>query len=109
MPTLFPEPDSPTIPSTSPFSSVMLTPSTARTIPPLDGNETDRFSISSSGIGIDFALSLELGIERVAQSVAHQVEGQHSDENGEARERDHPPGPQHEFARVRQHGSPFRQ
>src|ERR1700716_812486 len=106
MPTLLPEPDSPTIPSTSPFSSVTLTPSTARTIPFWDGNSTERFLISSSGIG---SLSLELGIERVAQSVAQKVEGQHGHEDRQARKRDDPPGPQHEFARVGQHGSPFRQ
>src|SRR6476660_3015652 len=157
MPTLLPEPDSPTIPSTSPFSSVMLTPSTARTIPFWDGNATDRFSISRSGIrstlvpclddclktvhslgesraatGVrplshwekqtdyivafsthqflfnnDHALSLELGIECISQSVAQKVEGQHCQEDRQARKRDDPPGPQHEFARVRQHGSFF--
>jgi len=31
--TLLPEPDSPTIPSVSPFSTLKLTPSTALTIP----------------------------------------------------------------------------
>src|SRR5258707_2167487 len=159
MPTLLPEPDSPTIPSASPVSSVMLTPSTARTSPFWDGNATDRFSISRSGIrstlvpcldsclktvhslgesraatGVrplshwekqteyivafstrqflfnnDHALSLELGIERIAQSVAQKVEGQHGQEDRQARKRDDPPSPQHEFARVRQHGSPLRQ
>src|SRR4051794_20728901 len=113
MPTLLPEPDSPTIPSTSPFSSVMLTPSTARTIPLWDGNATDRFSISRSGIRsifqLDHALSLQLGIERVAQSVAEQVERQHGHKDGEARKRHDPPGPQHEFARVGQHRPPFGQ
>src|ERR1700745_3102517 len=113
MVTLLPDPDSPTIPSTSPFSSVMSTPSTARTIPPCDGNATDRFSISRSGIrspfNSDHALSLELGIERVTQSVAEKVEGQHGYEDRQARKRDDPPSPQHKFARIRQHGPPFGQ
>ena len=50
--TLLPEPDSPTIPSTSPRASSKLTPSTARTIPSSVANWTFRSltSIRRSGI-----------------------------------------------------------
>ena len=50
---------------------------------------------------------LQLGVERVAQAVAHEVEGEHGDQDGEAREGHHPPGAQDELARVGQHGAPF--
>src|SRR5205807_6504663 len=46
--TLFPEPDSPTIPSTSPFASVKDTPSTAFTTPSSVRKETLRSFTSSS-------------------------------------------------------------
>ncbi len=47
MVTLLPEPDSPTMPSTSPGSSVNETPSTALTTPSSVRNETLRFLTSS--------------------------------------------------------------
>src|SRR5437867_6830024 len=47
--TLFPEPDSPTMPSTSPWSTVNDTPSTALTTPSSVRNETLRSLTSSSG------------------------------------------------------------
>src|SRR3954470_16769926 len=46
--TLLPEPDSPTIPSTSPRSSVKLTPSTACTVPSSVANRTFRSLTSRS-------------------------------------------------------------
>src|SRR5713101_2760603 len=52
MVTLLPEPDSPTMPSTSPSSSLMLTPSTACITPATVGKSTDRFSISSSAMAL---------------------------------------------------------
>src|SRR5436305_7609152 len=126
IPTLLPEPDSPTIPSTSPLSSARLTPSTARNSPLREGNDTERFLISRSGMEgslviahdlirkpvstfRDHALALQLGIERVAQPVAEKVERQHRHQDRNARQRHHPPGAQHEFARIRQHGPPFGQ
>ena len=48
--TLLPEPDSPTMPSTCPASSVNETPSTARTRPFSVRNETLRSRTSSSGV-----------------------------------------------------------
>jgi len=47
--TLLPEPDSPTIPSTSPWPSVNETPSTARTTPSSVLKETLRSRTSSRG------------------------------------------------------------
>ena len=47
--TLLPEPDSPTMPSTSPRLTVNETPSTACTVPSWVRNETFRSRTSSSG------------------------------------------------------------
>src|SRR5436309_13896507 len=47
--TLFPDPDSPTIPTTSPSPTVNEPPPTARTIPSSVRNETCRSLTSSSG------------------------------------------------------------
>src|SRR4029450_9809711 len=101
--TLLPDPDSPTMPSTSPSLSERLTPSTACITAACEGNSTCRSSISSRAI----ALSLELGIERVAQPVAQQVECEHGDQDHDSRKSDDPPGAQHEFAGVGQHRAPF--
>src|SRR5512139_2313976 len=100
MATLLPEPDSPTMPSTSPSSTLNDTPSTARSRPCDDGNSTTRLSISITAI----TSPLQLGIERVAQAVAEEVEGQHGDQDHDAGEGDDPPGAQHEFAGVGEHG-----
>src|SRR5579872_4646884 len=92
MVTLLPDPDSPTMPRISRSSSVTLTPSTACMTPEAVGKSTERFLISRSGMG----LALEFGIERVAQPVAEEIEGQHRDEDEEPREGHDPPGAQHE-------------
>src|SRR5215210_7779599 len=47
--TLFPEPDSPTMPSTSPGETLNETPSTALTRPSSVRNDTCRFRTSSRG------------------------------------------------------------
>src|SRR6478735_6444911 len=104
MVTLLPEPDSPTTPSTSPSSRVRSMRSTARSVPWEVGNSTLRFSISSRGMGS----ALQLGVERIAQAVTEKVEGEHGDEDGEARERGDPPGAQHELAGIGEHRAPFR-
>src|SRR6185503_14087718 len=101
---LLPEPDSPTTPRISPASRSRLTSSTARSTPPMVGKRTQRLRISTSAMDSP----LQLGIERVAQPVAEQVEGEHRDQDDEAGEGDHPPGAQHEFARIGEHGPPFR-
>ncbi len=104
MVTLLPEPDSPTTPSTSPSSRVRLTPSTARKVPPADGNSTERFWMSRSGMGALTGFSL--GVEGIAQAVPDEVEGEHGDQDDQAREGHHPPGPEHELAGVGQHRTP---
>src|SRR5471032_1373315 len=103
MVTLLPEPDSPTMPSTSPASSDRLTFSTACSTPALVGKLTERLSISSKAM----TSALELGIEGVAQPIAQQIEGDHGHEDRRTREGDDPPGAQHELARIGQHGAPF--
>src|SRR5215468_1808434 len=103
--TLLPEPDSPTQPTTSPASTDKSTPSTAISGCASLPNSTRSFSISSSAISV--LSSLELGIECVAQSVAHQIEGKHGDQDGEPRECDHPWGPLNELQRSRKHRAPL--
>ena len=46
-------------------------------------------------------------VERVAQAVAHQVDGQHGGEDREAREGHDPRVRQHQVAGVGEHGAPF--
>src|ERR1035437_7628825 len=104
MVTLLPEPDSPTIPSTSPTSSDRLTPSTACMTELPDGKSTDRFSISSNAIR---GSTFELGIERIAQTIAEQIESQHGDQDRQPRKRHDPPGAQHKLARIGQHRPPL--
>src|SRR6185369_15333524 len=110
MATLLPEPDSPTMPSTSPSSNVRVTPSTACMTLPWVGKSTWRSSISRSGMvgaleRCDWLklrcsrLAFELGVQRIAQPVAQQIEGQHGDQDRQAREGHDPPGAQHELAR----------
>src|SRR4249920_20744 len=94
--TLLPDPDSPTMPRTSPWSTDRLTSSTARSKRPPTGNSTSSDSISSSGI----CLSLQFRIEGITQPVAQQVEREHGDQDHEPGKGHDPPGPQHEFARV---------
>src|SRR6266849_10257016 len=95
---LLPEPDSPTTPSDWPSVTTMLTPSTARPVAVGEGNATDRFSISSRAMS-----ALQFGIEGIAQAVAGKVESQHRDQDHDAGESHHPPGPRHEFPGVGQH------
>src|SRR5262249_6323278 len=54
-------------------------------------------------------LALQLGIEGIPQAVAEKVEGQHRDQDHDARKRHHPPGARHEFTGVGQHRTPFGQ
>src|SRR5215469_12816501 len=103
---VFPDPDSPTTPSSSPGERLKPTPSTARTIPAAVGSSTERFSTSSSAIAV-WPSSLELGVERIAQAIADKVESHDGEQNHEARKGDDPPCAQHEFTRIRQHGAPF--
>src|SRR3954462_10714590 len=90
MVTLLPEPDSPTTPKSSPLSTVRSMPSTARNGPRWVWNSTERLRISSNAMAPPSALQLR--VERVAQPVAEQVEGEHRHQDREAREGDDPIG-----------------
>src|SRR5258708_542223 len=77
-----PAPDSPTTPSTSPGAISKETSSTASKVPRRVGNSTRRPRTSSSGGLFDVLISLplgssQLGIERVAQPVAQQIDREH--------------------------------
>src|SRR3954471_8029958 len=76
-----PEPDSPTMPSTSPGCRPKETPRTARTTPSSLGKSTVRFSTSRIGC-ISGPDPLLLRVEGVAQAVADEVDGE-ADENDE--------------------------
>ena len=83
--TLLPEPDSPTMPRTSPASTVE--------VDAVDGAERRRCACRIRRVrSLDLEQrhasrsSLQLRVERVAQAVAHQVEGEHRDQDREARE-----------------------
>jgi hypothetical protein len=52
-------------------------------------------------------IASRLGIERVAQAVAHQVEREHRDQDREARQRDDPPRALDELERAREHRAPL--
>src|SRR5947209_14080381 len=85
--TLLPEPDSPTIPSVSPGNTSYVTPSTACTTPSSVLNSTVRSRIERIGSGT-YPLRR---IERVAQSVADEVDAEHDEHNRKAWERHEPP------------------
>src|SRR5690606_9262545 len=100
-----PEPDSPTMASTSPLSTESETPSTARSLPAAVSNSTVRFLISSRAM---VSRPLQLRVQRIAQAIAHEVDGEHGDENGQSGEGDNPPSAQDELTGLRQHRAPFR-
>src|SRR5262245_25848575 len=102
--TLLPQPDSPTRPSISPRSIEKLMPSTARTAPALVSNCVRRPSTASNATALD----LEPRIERVAQPVTEQVDGEHGQHDREAGKRRQPPRRRHVVAAVGQHPSPRR-
>ena len=79
--TVLPQPDSPTTPSVSPRSMCRSTPSTARTMPSSVLNQVFRPRMSSSVSATRHALQDAARIERVAQPVADEVDGQHGEED----------------------------
>src|SRR5262245_38523038 len=102
--TLLPQPDSPTSPSTSLVSIVKLTPSTARSTPWLvakcvSSPSTDRRGVTSH---------LQPRIERVAQPVAEEVDGQHGQHDREPWKRREPPGCRDVVPSVGEHPAPGR-
>src|SRR2546430_15523072 len=97
--TLLPDPDSPTMASVSPASSEWLTPSTAFTTPKSVKKWTRRSRISSNGwcagaaegcgSGVPAARELTLPqprIHRVAQTVPHEDEADHREDDRHAGE-----------------------
>src|SRR5262245_8767763 len=76
--TLLPQPDSPTTASVSPAETENETPSTARTTPSRVKKCVCKSSISSSGLGaaMDLHVASEAGIERIAHTVAQQIDRQ---------------------------------
>src|SRR5258708_33487182 len=68
---VFPDPDSPTMPTTSPRSTLKLTPSTAVTVPPDVWNCTRRAWTLTSGAS---SLAPHPGLEGVAQPGAEPLE-----------------------------------
>ena len=101
-----PEPDSPTIASTSLRSSVRSKPSTALN-GAVPGGEGDG-EVADFEEGQRHQPLPHLRIERVAQAVAGEVDRDDGDEDGEARKGDDPGIGADEFARVREHRAPFR-
>src|SRR5687768_10996442 len=88
---LLPEPDSPTIPSTSPRRTSKLTPSTARTQPCSSLKSTDKSRTARIGadIGASLATGLALpfvGIEGIAQSVGNEIEAEQGGDQESARQ-----------------------
>src|SRR6056300_234842 len=101
----FPDPLSPTIAKISPTSTSWSTPSTARNAPDAVANSTVKFLIRSKLMSL---APFQFRIERVTQTIAHQVNRQNGDQDCNAGECDDPPCAQDEFTRFGQHGTPFR-
>src|SRR5882757_8975319 len=91
----FPAPDSPTTPSTSPLAMSKEIPSMARRALRRVTNSTRRLRTESTGSVMRFAackpVSSELRIERVAQPVAEQVDGENQSRQRNAGKGDDPP------------------
>src|SRR5438477_2483292 len=84
MVTLLPQPLSPTTPSTWPGMTSKLVPSTARTSPSSRAKETRRSRTESRG-SLEFtACSMAVGVGGITQPIAHEVEGQHRDDDDQA-------------------------
>src|SRR5882724_3949023 len=93
----FPAPDSPTTPSTSPLAISKEMPSMARRTLWRVTNSTPRLrtertgSVMRSDIGKCLCVSSEFRIERVAQPVAQQIDGEDQRRERKAGEGDDPP------------------
>src|SRR5438552_12884136 len=79
--TVLPEPDSPTMPSTSPRPTSNETPSTAFTTPARVKKWTLRSSTTSTA---DMILSFQPRVHDVAQLVADQIDGDDRDQQRDA-------------------------
>ena len=80
--TLFPQPDSPTIPSVSPGAMSNEIPLTACTVPRLVQNSTAQVLDREERLAS--VTAAQLRVERLAQAVADQVEAEHGDHDRDA-------------------------
>src|SRR3979490_86589 len=92
----FPAPDSPTTPSTSPLAMSNEIPSMARKVLRRGTNSTRRSCTERTGTVMrsgfrELRRSSQFRVERVAQPVAEQVDGQDQGGQRDAREGDDPP------------------
>src|SRR5262245_38102895 len=99
--TVFPQPLSPTSPSTSPRWMVKLTPSTARRTPCPVGKCVCRSSTARRATS-----DLQARIEGVAEPVAEQVDGQHGQHDGQSRKGGEPPGGGDVVSPIGEHPAP---
>ena len=76
----FPDPDSPTMPRTFPWSRLKDTPFTAFTSPASVKKLVCRFLTSKSAISSSF-LTVELRVERISQSITEKVKGKDDERN----------------------------
>src|SRR3978361_1072859 len=87
----FPAPDSPTTPSTSPLAISKEIPSMARRLLRRGAESTLRLRTERTGSVMPVCASSKLRIERVAQPVAEQVDGENQARKCYARKGDDPP------------------
>ena len=86
-----PDPDSPTMPRTSPGERSVVTPRTALTTPSFVGKSTVRFSIFRTGPGTSGPHPDLLRVECFAQAVADQEHRKDEHDKERSREREQPP------------------
>src|SRR4029079_13682548 len=104
----------PTMPSVSPASSVHDTPSTERTVPPTVSKCVCRSSTSSSGaervsiLAAASELPRQPRVERVAQTVAEQVDREHGQREQDAGVQDDVEGDRGEVDALGPHVAPAR-
>src|SRR6266545_1055602 len=102
--TLFPQPDSPTIPSVSPRAMSNEIPLTACTVPRRVQKRTCRSATARSAV---LSTRPELGIQGLAQPVSDQVEPKHRDYDRNAGNDRQERGDDEIVVHVRQHRPPF--
>src|SRR5262245_8472147 len=107
--TVLPQPDSPTTPTVSPRSMRRSTPSTARTMPSSVLNQVFRPRMSNRvSCTLTLLLKHAARIEGVAQAVADEVDREHGEEDGAAREQGPVGGDVEVVLGVAQHRTPGR-
>src|SRR6516162_936901 len=88
---VLPQPDSPTTPSVSPWSTCSVTPSTAWTTPSLSWMWVRRSWTCSSAVTEPLLPALQPVLERVAERVADEVERDAGQDDADAGRVDQPP------------------